>query len=80
MKIRNINSVKDLNKISNLSIETKVKVLRQLRQKECFNIINRGDLWYKRLTEGQKVELDNWYQAWLDVTVTLIIPTKPLWL
>lgn len=80
MKIRNLDSVKDLNKISNLSIETKVKVLRQLRQKECFNIINRGDLWYKRLTEGQKIELDSWYQAWLDVTVTLIIPTKPLWL
>ena len=42
--------------------------LRRRRQEECFSVINRGELWYSRLTEEQKTELGVWYQAWLDVT------------
>lgn len=54
--------------------------LRVEREVQCFQVINRGQLWYDNLTEQQKNELDNWYKAWLDVTVTRIIPIKPSWL
>jgi hypothetical protein len=61
-------------------LEREKQRLRQLRDKECFVYINRGELWYNRLTSEQKIELDMWYQEWLNVTETFIIPTKPLWL
>ncbi len=61
-------------------IERELKTLREKREIECFSVINRGQLWYNRLTEEQKVELDSWYNAWLDVTETMIIPEKPSWL
>lgn len=54
--------------------------LREQREVECFAIINRGVLWYNTLTEQQKLELDKWYKAWLDVTETMVIPEKPSWL
>lgn len=54
--------------------------LRSQREKVCFSYVNRGYLWYNKLTEGQKAELDVWYQAWLDVTETKVIPEKPEWL
>lgn len=54
--------------------------LRYRRKSECFTIINRGQLWYERLTETQKHQLDEWYSAWLDVTETLTVPEKPSWI
>lgn len=54
--------------------------LRQQREAECFTIINRGKLWYDTLTIEQINELRSFYRAWLDVTETKIIPTKPSWL
>lgn len=54
--------------------------LRQNREAECFPIINRGQPWYDTLTEEHKTELNTWYQAWLEVTETKIIPIKPEWL
>lgn len=66
--------------INQISQEEVLGRLRSRREHECFPYINRGDLWYKNLTESQKAELDTWYKAWLDVTKTKIIPTKPLWL
>ena len=54
--------------------------LRRRREAECFPIINRGQWWYDTLTEKQKVELKEWYSAWLNVTDTLIIPNKPNWI
>lgn len=70
---------------SNLELEH----IRNLRQ-ECFAIINRGELWYNKLTEEQKTELSAWYEAWLNVpqvyeqtkptNIETIIPTKPSWL
>lgn len=54
--------------------------LRNRREYECFSVINRGELWYSRLTDAQKVELNDWYTMWLNVTDTKIIPTKPKWL
>lgn len=58
----------------------KIEALRQRRASECFPIINRGQLWYKTLTDTQKTELENWYNSWLDVTETLKTPTKPNWI
>ena len=53
--------------------------LRALREKKCFSIINRGALWYEKLTWEQQVELREWYQKWLDVTETFKIPKEPKW-
>lgn len=57
-----------------------VNQLRLQREEECFPIINRGYLWYMHLSESQMQEMNAWYQAWLDVTVTQIVPQKPEWL
>lgn len=54
--------------------------LRSMREKVCFPYINRGDLWYNRLSVEQKAELNVWYDSWLDVTTTRVIPEKPEWL
>lgn len=54
--------------------------LRKRRETECFSYINRGQLWYDRLTDAQARELSEWYQAWLYVTDTLTAPEKPSWL
>ena len=54
--------------------------LRVERERECFPIINRGQLWYDTLNEQQMNELKQWYINWLDVTDTLVVPNKPNWL
>lgn len=54
--------------------------IRHRREQECFSVINRGQLWYDRLTEEQSIELKKWYQAWLDATNTRVVPKKPAWL
>ena len=54
--------------------------LRQQREVECFSIINRGQLWYSTLTEEQLLELNTWYNAWLDITETKFVPEKPSWI
>lgn len=60
--------------------EMLLEELRVQRESECFNIINRGKLWYDNLTEQQLIELNNWYKEWLDVTITKVVPVKPEWL
>lgn len=57
-----------------------VDTIRQRRERECFSVINRGQLWYARLTEKQSMELNEWYQAWLDATSTGAVPDRPAWL
>jgi len=57
-----------------------VDEIRKRREKECFLIINRGQLWYDRLTEKQKTELSKWYRDWLDATSTGVVPEKLAWL
>lgn len=54
--------------------------LRFRRTTECFSVVNRGTPWYDRLTEVQKNELNDWYQGWLDVTETKVVPNKPEWI
>lgn len=61
-------------------LHAKQEALRIRRVSECFTIINRGDAWYALLTEEQRAELQTWYQAWLDVTETLVVPAKPEWI
>lgn len=71
-----------------------IDMLRERRKQECFSIVNRGILWYNKLTTEQQFELDEWYRKWLDITDTYrnayeqnqnidiesIIPTAPSWL
>ena len=72
--------VKDEQRAIMLANELKCNILREQRDKECFPIINRGSLWYDRLTEEQTIELKKWYSDWLDVTDTLVVPTMPDWI
>ena len=67
-------------KTCELPYEARVETLRDLRKTDCFPIINRGKIWYDTLTEYQIQELKNWYQAWLNVTITMAVPNKPDWL
>jgi hypothetical protein len=54
--------------------------IRARREAECFAIINRGALWYDRLTPEQTAELDEWYQSWLDAPATGLVPEPLEWL
>ena len=72
--------VKSADKQLEINNERKLVELRHQREKVCFPIINRGELWYSKLTEAQKDELGAWYQAWLDVTDTMVVPEMPAWL
>lgn len=69
----------ELARIKQKNVDEKNR-LRSRRTSECFSIVNRGQLWYNRLTEEQIAELNVWYQSWLDVTDTLVVPDKPEWL
>lgn len=60
--------------------DTQKNIIRWQRETECFSIINRGALWYEKLTTDQKEELSVWYQQWLDAPKTNIIPDAPIWL
>ena len=72
--------VKSADKQLEINNARELIALRNKREKQCFPYINRGQLWYGKLTDEQKSELDAWYQAWLDVTETKNIPTAPAWL
>ena len=61
-------------------LEIELEQLRYKREIECFDIVNRGAVWYDTLTAEQKQELAEWYRAWLDVTETRKIPQRPSWL
>lgn len=60
--------------------EQQLNELRVKRKEECFEIVNRGKVWYDNLTEEQHQELGEWYEDWLNVTDTKVIPDKPEWL
>ena len=71
---------KNQDKAEEIELEKKKNNLRNKREIECFDYINRGALWYNRLNNNQKEELEQWYDNWLNVTDTLVIPEKPEWL
>jgi len=72
--------VKSEDKQKELADKKELAGLRSQREKVCFPYINRGSLWYGKLTTKQNEELNAWYQAWLDVTDTKVIPEMPEWL
>ena len=72
--------VKNEDKQKEIEEQREVTNLRSQREKICFPVINRGELWYGKLSANQKEELSTWYQAWLDVTETKIAPETPAWL
>lgn len=63
-----------------MKININKDVIRKRRERECFPIINRGQLWYNCLTIEQRAELNGWYHAWLNATETGYIPPMPSWL
>lgn len=63
-----------------LQTEAQKNEFRLRREKECFSIINRGQLWYEGVSITQLLELRQWYKAWLNVTETMVVPEKPSWL
>jgi len=60
--------------------EDEILVLRKRRETECFSVINRGKIWYNCITDEQLGELNSWYQKWLNVTETMVVPVKPTWI
>lgn len=72
--------IKDQNKFEQDALLRQKNILRGRRKRECFEIINRGTLWYETLDEWQKEELQTWYHQWLDVTETFNVPQQPNWL
>lgn len=62
------------------SLTAEKQRLRTRREQECFPIVNRGRLWYNKLSTEQYAELTNWYEDWLNVTDTLQVPAMPVWL
>lgn len=70
----------NIEKYNTRKLNAQKDTLRLQREIKCFPVINRGQLWYDTLTEGQMAELKKWYIAWLDVTDTLVVPNKPSWI
>ena len=60
--------------------EEYIEYLRLERERVCFPVINRGAAWYARLTPEQNAELQEWYDAWLNVTETKVKPETPSWI
>ena len=58
------------NELPPLSEEDVLQELRMLR----------GALWYEKLSAEEFLQLREWYQKWLDVTTSKVIPDKPAWL
>lgn len=59
--------------------ELQTEYYRLAREKYCYPIVNRGKLWYDRLLPSQVSELNEWYEAWLDVTETHQLPADLAW-
>lgn len=62
------------------SDERKREEIRYNREQKCFPIINRGKLWYDKLTDEQLKELGEWYVAWLNAPETMIEPADLEWI
>lgn len=71
--------IRDVSREAALANQRTAEELRARREKECFSVINRGEMWYSMLTDEQKAELKEWYKAWLDVTETLSPPEPLAW-
>lgn len=72
--------VLDEEKDASDKLDARREELRNIREVECFPVINRGWFWYLSLTLAQWRELRSWYLAWLKVTETLTPPERPDWI
>ena len=72
--------VHDMEQAQKIQNNYRKNEIRARREKECFSYVNRGTLWYNKLTPEQDIEFQNWYDAWLEAPETLIIPKKLEWL
>lgn len=79
-KIIDNHLVFDESKKAKADYQFRINTIRIRRQAECFSVIDRSQLWYNSLTNEQKAELQEWYEAWLIAPDTLVIPTKPDWI
>lgn len=79
-RVRDGTLLLDSERLKELSNAETITAFRIQREAVCFSVINRGEPWYERLTDQQREELQDWYQAWLDVTQTLTVPVKPDWI
>lgn len=59
--------------------EQRKNEIRCNREQKCFPIINRGKLWYNKLSNAQLQELDSWYEAWLVAPDTMVEPDDLSW-
>ena len=57
--------------------EHELKALRIMWGLECFSVINKRYLWYAKLSEQQFVELNEWYNIWLNVPQTRNVAVRP---
>lgn len=79
-KLTETGLVFDQEKFDSMKEEEDLETLRERRQTECFEYVDRGALWYDTLTAEQLIELGYFYRAWLNVTETKVVPEKPTWL
>ena len=70
----------DTDRLAALRLADRQNAIRARRERECYSVINRGQLWYEGVSIAHLVELRKWYKAWLDAPATLIIPDRPAWL
>lgn len=67
-------------RLAALRLADRQNAIRARRERECYSVINRGQLWYEGISLARLAELRQWYKAWLDAPATLIIPDRPAWL
>ena len=79
-QVRDGTAVFDNEQNEALQTESQKAEFRLRREKECFSVINRGQLWYEGVSITQLLELRQWYKAWLNVTETMVVPERPAWL
>lgn len=80
MKIVNVIVAPTIAEREHMAEEKLRNIIRKRREEECFPYINRGRLWYNRLSDAQLSELARWYEDWLNATETKITPKAPIWL
>ena len=72
--------VEDPEAMKELRVFHQKESIRRQREDLCFPYINRGNLWYQRLSRERLEQLKQWYEAWLDAPETMTIPETPEWL
>lgn len=70
----------DEERLAALQLADRQNAIRARRERECYSVINRGQLWYEGISLARLAELRQWYKAWRDAPATLIIPDRPDWL